>query len=224
MGSEGREMFHTVKTRKRQRARSAFVVDPDYRARLGGCDLTRFGRSRDTIYVLDSQLRMRGYNASYARVARRIGGRPWLRSYGLGFPVLEGFTGFYAEHYGRVYRHCLAEGAPYAAVYGCATPESFGWYREAVSQLATGDGLLVRHQLLESIERDEAADYDERAHRNDDGLVLQCCHCERVRDNRRPDAWEWLPDLRAIPDLELSHGLCPHCLDTYYGDLLVDRS
>ena len=39
-----------------------------------------------------------------------------------------------------------------------------------------------------------------------------------------PTSWEWLPDLSGVPDLELSHGLCPHCLDTYYGDLLAKRT
>lgn len=217
-------MLHLIRTRKSSHSRAAFTVAPDFRACLSGCDLARLGASRDIVFAVDRELRLCGYNAAYARSARRLGGRRWLQRYGIGFPLLEGFTGFYAEHYARVYRRCLVEEMPYAALYGCATPQSFGWYRESVSPLGKGEGLLITHHLLESIRRSAAVSFDPRVHRGEDGLVLQCCHCERIRNNGRKNQWDWLPDLKDGPDMDISHGLCPHCLDTYYGDLLAKRT
>lgn len=222
-GRERNMMYHSVRARKSGHNQSGFTMDAEFAACMAGCNLPRLGASRDIVFAVDKQLRLRGYNAAYARSARRLGGRRWLQRYGLGFPLLEGFTGFYAEHYERVYSRCLNEEMPYAALYGCATPKSFGWYRESVSPLAKGDGLLITHHLLELTRRSAAAVYDEKVHRGEDGLVLQCCHCERIRNYARKNHWDWLPDLPADPGLELSHGLCPHCLDTYYGDLLPDR-
>ena len=216
-------MLHSVRTRKSGRNRPGFTVDPSFSNFMSGCNLPRLGASRDIVLALDKQLSLRGYNAAYARSARRLGGRRWLQRYGVGFHVLEGFTGFYAEHYERIYRRCLTEDMPYAALYGCATPQFFGWYRESVTPLGSGDGLLVTHHLLELIRRNAASSFDQELHRGEEGLVLQCCHCERIRNAGGDNLWDWVPDLPDDLGLDVSHGLCPQCLDTYYGDLLPDR-
>jgi len=215
--------LYSVETRKRSRSRSGFTVDRGFRAHLIGFNLSRLGASRDTVYVVDKELQIRGFNHTFERSARRLDDRDWLRHYGLGFPVLEGFTSFYGDHYGRIYLRCLAEGVSHTAVYGCATPLAFRWYRESVKPLAGGAGLLITHRLLASTRRSEAPCFDQKVHRNADGLVLQCCHCERIRNIELENRWEWLPDLPADLELGLSHGLCPHCLDTYYGDLIPEQ-
>lgn len=217
-------MVQSIRARKSSHNQSGFIVAPDFADCLSGSNLIRLGASRDTVLAVDKELILRGYNAAYVRSARRLGGRRWLQRYGLGFRLLEGFTGFYAEHYERIYSRCVMEELPYAAVHGCATPKFFGWYRESVSVLGKGDGLLITHRLLELTRRSAAAVFDEKLHRGEDGLVLQCCHCERIRNYGGKNRWEWLPELPKELGLEVSHGLCPHCLDTYYGDLLPDRA
>jgi hypothetical protein len=200
--------------------RSTFTVDPGFRGQLGGYNLKILGASRDTVYTLDEEFRLSGFNTSFRKTAQRLGGRLWLRGYGLGFPVLEGFSGFYAEHYGKVYGRCLAEGETHAAVYGFATPRVYLWYKESVKPLREGVGLIVNHRRLRSIKVSEAPSFDPNRHLSPDELVLQCCHCDRVRNYLEKELWEWVPDLPVEPTIQLSHGLCPHCLDTYYGDLL----
>jgi hypothetical protein len=129
--------------------------------------------------------------------------------------------GFYADHYRRIYARCLLTRRPFGSIYGGASPRSYRWYRETVQPLHDGSGLLVTHHLLQALPRTEAGRYDAGVHRNPDGLVLQCCHCGRVRNERKPGLWEWLPELEDdCPEDAISHGICPRCLDTYYQDLL----
>ena len=48
------------------------------------------------------------------------------------------------------------------------------------------------------------------------GLVIQCAHCRKVRNQQRPGGWDWVPVLVAQTYPMTSHGLCPACLDFYF--------
>ncbi|MEZ5278704.1 MAG: PAS domain-containing protein [Opitutaceae bacterium] len=217
-------MIETKRTTNWVGNRSTFTVDPEFRDHLLGYRLGRLGESLDSVYVLDRDFRIRGMNAAYRKAALRAGGRKWLRRYGLGFPVLEAFMGFYAEHYRRIYHRCLEDGRPYGALYGGEAGRVYRWYRETIQPLHDRSGLLVTHHLLQTIRRSEASRFQPEVHRSSDGLVLQCCHCQRVRNCLKSGLWEWLPDLAlACPDSDISHGLCPRCVDAYYRDFLPKR-
>ena len=60
-------------------------------------------------------------------------------------------------------------------------------------------------------------DVDIRARYLRQGVVVQCCHCRKVRrsggDN---ESWEWVGRLIAQPWPGTTHGLCPVCLEFYY--------
>lgn len=50
-----------------------------------------------------------------------------------------------------------------------------------------------------------------------EGLLSMCCHCHRVRQD--DGAWVAVQQyLQAFPDLQLSHGICQHCLREHYPD------
>jgi hypothetical protein len=196
-----------------------FTVDPTFRHYLTGYDLRRLGASRDTVYLLDETLCIRGFNSEYVRFARRNGGRDLLRHYGLGAAVLEGFTAFYAAHYRSVYQRCLDEKRPYTAVYGSPSSRAFRRFRQTVEPLETGIGLLVSHRLIESLVCSETDRFDPQVHLSPDGLILKCCHCHRVRNHRVRSCWDWLPGGTVAAGHETSHGICPQCLDTYYSVL-----
>ena len=201
-----------------RRSRS-FTVDPIFRCHLAGYDLRRLGASRDTIYLLDAALRIRGFNAEYVRYARRNGGRGLLQRYGLGAAVLEGFTAFYAAHYRDVFRACLDERRPCSNFCFVSSVRAFGRFRQTIEPLKNGNGLLVSHRLVESTVRSEAKGFDPLVHLSGDGLVLRCCHCDRIRNHQMKGRWDWLPDEAGDPRYETSHGICPQCRDTYYPSL-----
>ncbi|RKX33163.1 MAG: hypothetical protein DRP71_10840 [Verrucomicrobia bacterium] len=203
----------------RARRSRAFTVDPIFRSRLAGYDLRRLGASRDTIYLLDAALCIRGFNSEYERFARRNGGRSLMRHYGLGAAVLDGFTAFYAAHYRDVFRRCLDERRPYSKVHVSSSPRAFRRYRETIEPLREGLGLLVSHRLVETMVRSEAGSFDPLVHLSPDGLILQCCHCHRIRNHRLKGRWDWLPDETDDSRFGVSHGLCPQCLNTYYPNL-----
>ena len=52
---------------------------------------------------------------------------------------------------------------------------------------------------------------------NEHGFLTQCGCCRRAR---RPntETWDFVPDLFDLPGVDVSHGLCRTCLETYYAD------
>ena len=165
--------FITRKNPIRIRRSRNFTVDPIFRHHLTGYDLRRLGASRDTVYLLDEGLCIRGFNSEYVRFARRNGGRDLLRHYGLGAAVLEGFTAFYAAYYRSVYQRCLDENRPYSTVYGSPSSRAFRRFRQTVEPLDTGIGLLVSHRLIESLVCSETDRFDPQVHLSPDGLILK---------------------------------------------------
>ncbi len=51
------------------------------------------------------------------------------------------------------------------------------------------------------------------------GLLPVCAHCKRVRDDT--GYWEQIDlYIRNHTEAEVSHGICPYCTETLYGDLM----
>ncbi|MBK8475440.1 MAG: hypothetical protein IPL39_03795 [Opitutaceae bacterium] len=51
------------------------------------------------------------------------------------------------------------------------------------------------------------------------GLIPICAHCKRIRDDK--GYWNQLKSyIRAHSHAEFSHGICPECTETHYGEYL----
>ncbi len=83
----------------------------------------------------------------------------------------------------------------------------------------SGSGFLIRNVLI----KDALAPPSEANGRFADygPAVTMCCHCRRV-ENRKMNAWHWVPEFieRTLP--EIRHRLCPACYSYHYSN--ADRS
>ncbi|MDZ7826889.1 MAG: hypothetical protein U5R48_13845 [Gammaproteobacteria bacterium] len=50
------------------------------------------------------------------------------------------------------------------------------------------------------------------------GLLHQCAHCRRMANQTEPARWDWVPAWVEAPPPNLSHGICPLCLEYYFPE------
>jgi len=57
---------------------------------------------------------------------------------------------------------------------------------------------------------------DAGRYRAANGLIRQCSCCRRVRDPGEPNAWDLVPALVVSRHPDVSHGICPVCVELHY--------
>lgn len=193
-------------------------VDPAFAASLAGLDVATLTRADDCVCVVDADLVLRAYNPAWVRFALDNDGAALLDRYGLGTSLPEAIPEPLRGFYVRRYRQVLATREVFAHDYDCSSPAVYRRFRQSAYPLARNDGLLITHHLLvDAAAAPGGADVD--AYRGEQGIVVQCMHCRKVRQPANPARWDWVPALVAKPDTNTSHSLCPYCLDYQYPDL-----
>jgi CheY-like chemotaxis protein len=78
--------------------------------------------------------------------------------------------------------------------------------------------LLVTHSLSQPVsDRWVASQAVERTYRNEEGIIVQCSHCRRVRRIGTSAArWDWVPDYLTGREANISHGVCTLCVEYHY--------
>ena len=182
---------------------------------LSSLDRDDLARSPDVICgVLADGLTIGYANAAWFEFGRRNGA---TRVWGPGDRLLDAISdpiqGFYAEKLGRV----LADRQPWEHDYECSSADVYREFRMRALVLGDGAGLLIVHSLR--VERPHAEvghPLVEGRYRAASGFITQCAHCRRVR-RIDPHAWDWVPELVAQPQENLTHGLCELCAAYYFG-------
>ena len=54
-------------------------------------------------------------------------------------------------------------------------------------------------------------------YRSAEGVLVQCCHCRRVRRIEEPMVWDWVPAWLTAGPEGTSHGLCEPCVGFHYS-------
>ena len=77
--------------------------------------------------------------------------------------------------------------------------------------------LLLEHSLVaETAHEAASAEAREARYIGEDGILLQCSHCRRIRVIGT-QAWDWVREWVARPHPKTSHGICPSCVGFYWG-------
>jgi hypothetical protein len=78
-----------------------------------------------------------------------------------------------------------------------------------------GSGFLIRNVLV----KDTLAPPSEASGNFADygPLITMCCHCRRV-ENKKINAWQWVPEYIEERPLEIRNRLCPACWAYHYGE------
>ncbi|MFW5845177.1 MAG: hypothetical protein ACOCXJ_03030 [Planctomycetota bacterium] len=189
---------------------------------IADCDLEALGRSADTIYLLDEELRLAGWNAAYLLFAKHNGDPELAGRFPLGTPLDAVVAPDLLPFYEQAYRTVLTTGEAFSCDYDCSSATHYRAFRMQAHALVRHGCILVSNHLRIECDHDEDGHPLSSAHRRDDGSIVQCAHCRKIRDHRYLNKWDWVPSTVAAQPLNTSHGICPLCLAVFYPDAEED--
>ena len=183
-------------------------------------------RDESVVYALDADFRILYSNSAWDRFASVNKGETARSIDVQGRSVLEAMGEPLKSFYERAFRTVRETGRPWEHSYECSSPELFRRFRMRVRFLPENDILLVISSLEIEIphgpER-QSRGFDPVCYQNRDGFICMCSSCRRTRQVKAPDLWDWVPDLIEKMPGNITHGLCPVCLDYFLGTIEVPR-
>jgi hypothetical protein len=173
------------------------------------------------IYALDADFRIRYCNAAWDAFALANGGAQWVRGNVKGRNLFEFVSGGLADYYKRSFAEVLRTGKPWHTAYECSSAEAERRFTMHVHPTSGTKGLLVVNSLVvQHPHRRKTADAIRTVYREPSGQIVMCSNCRRTRRAGSGGVWDWVPAFVASHLPEVSHGLCPPCLECYYPGLL----
>lgn len=192
---------------------------PAFRPVLQRFGLNAVERATDSIYGIDTELRIAYYNPAYLRFAAENGGEPAItRDWGIGARLTDAFSEHIRPFFERGYADCFKQGRLWQLEYICSSDTTYRCFRQQVFPI-DDRGVLIVNALLTETEHDpalrppEARDPAEFV--NDRGRIVQCAHCRFVQNPAVPELWEWVPNLVAGRDERVEQGMCDLCLEHF---------
>lgn len=177
-------------------------------------------RAESSVYGLWPNLELAYANPAWFRFAEENGGEPEIsRDWGLGVDVSLAIELPLRGYFRAAFERCAANGVPWTHEYDCHAPTLERHFHMRVYPLGLDEGFLVVHSLVSKRPQDETeAEGHDGAYVDDDGLILQCIHCRRIRRSDDSRQWDWVPTWVQIPPHNASGGLCPHCHAFHFGE------
>jgi hypothetical protein len=109
--------------------------------------------------------------------------------------------------------------------YECSSATVFRLYRMQIYPLEPGAGFVVQNSLHVEHPHDRVALQPSSAlYKDDSGIIHMCANCRRTRRVTDPGVWDWVPAYVEGKRTNISHGVCPMCLEFYYRPALEDRA
>jgi len=171
--------------------------------------------SADVSFVLDSELHLVYRNPAWNKFASENNAPELATEAVIGTDLLqvigEDLRPFYTAAFEKVREQRLV----WECLYECSSPRVFRRFRMQV-QLLAPSGYLVRNSLL--VERphapSEPAEGAEYVGSN--GFIKVCMHCRCSRSATPPFHWDFVPEHLERGLANISHSLCPVCLEYFY--------
>ncbi len=178
-----------------------------------------------SIYALDPDGRIVFVNSGWETFARDNGGQPGIAErWGVGSNYFDALAPALAAFYRKLFVRVPGFGGtliPTSHEYECSSATLYRRFAMSIYALPRQLGHVVVNSLLverpHDPERTPHAPLD-AAYVDHNGLIHQCAHCRRVRHLRDTGRWDWVPDWVEHPQPNVSHGLCPVCMDYYSLD------
>lgn len=186
-----------------------------------------FDAEAAVVVLLDPERRIRAVNRAWSIHAERDGAPATCSASSvLGRDYLDFIAGELRARFVAAFEKAAADEAASVLIHSeCNTPQLFRALTTRIFKLTrvNGDGrpgFLVQNDLRvvgPLSEHHSLLEADAEQWRDARGVLNQCGSCRRLR---HPDRADWSMVLQAIEQrlARVSHGLCPLCFETCYGD------
>jgi hypothetical protein len=179
-------------------------------------DAARLYTDPATLVAIDHEGTILWLNSAWHAHAEAQASAQLIARFGVGTCYFDGISGELRDYYATRFKETLERKRVFEQLYDCSTPEQQRIMRLRALPVAAG-GLMLEHSLAfqHPCAHPFLLPVDSRYLR-EDGLILQCSHCRRVRSVNEP-AWEWVEAWVREPPAHTSHGLCEMCAAFYWG-------
>ncbi len=183
---------------------------------LAPFDVAALDDEPSAVYGVTEDLRLCYMNPAWHSFARANGAAWSDGAWGIGARIIDATPAALWPAYERLFDQARANRVVVDHEYECSSPTTFRWFRMRVHPCASGAFLIVNTLLRISDHVHPSMPAVDASYRNGKGLIVQCCHCRRVRWDGPPTRWDWVPDYVASPPRGTSHGICRMCFDSHY--------
>ena len=190
------------------------VGSPELAAVAAAVPIETLESSHAVIYATDPQLRLIYANAAWDLFAVNNAAPHLTRAHLARSPLLEAVRGPLRDFYGDRFAEALRTGKPVEHAFECSSPQLFRTFQMRILPLQN-EGLLVMNTLTVEEPMSRTGVTASQEYVDSNRLISMCSHCRRTE---RPDsgAWDWVPSFVEHQPDQVSHGLCPVCLEYHY--------
>jgi hypothetical protein len=173
-------------------------------------------------FVVSEQLEVTYCNRSWDCFAHEQGGSAAVLARNI---VSRNLMEFVAPDLQSFYRELFAQararGRPVGHDYECSSASVFRLYRMQIYPLQPGQGFVVENSLRVERPHDRVpVEPDDTLYKDSEGIIHACANCRRTRRTTNPAVWDWVPAYLESHELNISHGVCPMCLEFYYRPIM----
>jgi len=173
-------------------------------------------QSAQVSFVLDTNLRLTYCNQAWNRFALDNGAPELARDGAIGSDLRQVIGKELRPFYLSAFEKVAREKTVWECLYECSSPQLFRKFLMRIHLLSPSGWYLVTNSRV--IERPHATavvtgleDY-----LNSDGLINMCMHCRCSRRRSAPEQWDFVPAHLDRGLSNVSHSLCPVCLEYFY--------
>jgi|AntRauTorcE11897_2_1112592.scaffolds.fasta_scaffold30236_2 hypothetical protein len=202
------------------------TLDPSYHDVITALlDREHLDGHPESVFAIDRDGALVYVNAGWHRFAMNNGGQPDIGdNWSLGANYFDAIgpplESFYRDLVGRAPAFGEDQ-APLSHCYQCPGARVYREYNMLIYALPDQAGhLIVNSRVVErrhdpETHRPGSPEFD--SYLDEHGLVRQCAHCRRMASRAEPGRWDWVPAWVETPPPNLSHGICPVCMEYYFS-------
>ena len=177
--------------------------------------LTVLESNPSTCYMLGAGLEITYCNPAWNRFAAENGGVGLLAESVLNRPVLQYFTPVMRDYYSDLFARARDERQMLCQEYECSSAETFRSFQMQIYPLK--DGFAIVNSLrAERVHSSKAMLPFDHTYLQSNGLLRMCSNCRRTSRNDESGRWDWVPGYLAHGLKNITHGICPVCLEYFY--------
>jgi len=205
----------------------AYRCSTAFRQLLLGFDVAEIEAQSDIVYGLTANLELAYFNPAWFRFSENNGGEPAISAqWALGRLVIDAIPNELKDFYRNLFVAALTQAPPSPSPshheYVCPSPTLHRLFTMTIYPLRDAQGLLVANSLQAEYPIGTSSatltSFDESLYQGIDGIITQCCHCRKVKNQSEPARWDWLPRWVEQSPPKTSHGLCNLCFAHYYPE------
>ena len=167
-------------------------------------------------YMLDADLRFTYCNPAWDWFAAENGAPELTGTSMVGTDLRLVMVEALRPFYTRAFEQARQSGKVWEYVYECSSPNVFREFQMRIHPLTPSGWYLVTNPIV--IERPHPKTVTKGLARylRRDGVITMCSHCRCSRQTESPEQWDFVPAYLEPHLTNVSHGLCPICLEYFY--------